>query len=71
MIAQITPHWFHEVINSLRGRSAEDTFETLYRLNSRKTIYECAGAADLDVTFFMSYEGRPEYLRISALGVGS
>jgi ubiquinone/menaquinone biosynthesis C-methylase UbiE len=67
LIAQVTPHWFHEVINSLRGRSSEDTFETLYRLNSKKTIEACASEADLEMVFFRSYEGRPEYMRISAL----
>ena len=67
LLAQITPHWFHEAVNSLRGRSSEDTFETLYRLNSSRTIKGCARAAGLKTEFFKSYEGRPEYLRISAL----
>ena len=67
LIARCTPHWFHEAINSLRGRSSEDTFETRYRLNSRKTIEDCARTTGFEMEFFRSYEGRPEYMRITAL----
>lgn len=67
LIGKITPHWFHEAINSLRGRSHSDTFETHYKLNSRDTIFSSAQDAGYKVEFFRSYEGRPEYLRVSAL----
>jgi SAM-dependent methyltransferase len=67
LIAKITPHWFHERINSLRGRSHCDTFETHYRLNSRHAISKNAAESGYHVEFFRSYEGRPEYLRLSTL----
>jgi len=67
LLANMTPHWFHQLYNSLRGRSADDTFETHYKLNSRAAIFRHAREAGFVVDFFKSYEGRPEYLRISSL----
>ena len=67
IIAKFTPHWFHEKINSLRGRSQSDTFETYHKLNSKNAIFSSVLDTGYRVEFFRSYEGRPEYLRISAL----
>lgn len=67
LIARITPHRFHVFINSLRGRSHIDTFETCYKLNSRREIFDNAAEAGFEVDYFHSFEGRPEYLRISPL----
>ncbi len=67
LLAKLTPHWFHQFYNSLRGRSADDTFETHYKLNSRAAIFSHAKETGFVVDFFKSYEGRPEYLRISSL----
>ena len=67
LLAKLTPHWFHQFYNSLRGRSADDTFETHYKLNSRNTVFRHAKETGFEVDFFKSYEGRPEYLRISSL----
>ena len=35
-IARVTPHWFHQFINYLRGRAEVDTFPTLYRANTKE-----------------------------------
>lgn len=66
-IARVTPHWFHQFINHLRGRAEADTFPTLYRANTRGDVKKLAAATGFDVSFIKVLEGRPEYLRISAL----
>jgi SAM-dependent methyltransferase len=40
LIAQLTPHWFHELYVSrfASGRSDSEVFPTFYRLNDRKNI---------------------------------
>jgi SAM-dependent methyltransferase len=67
LIARMTPHRFHGCYNKLRGRSQVDTFPTLYRANSQRTIQTLAAAAGLDVERLTLLEGRPEYLRISPI----
>ncbi|KDB05077.1 hypothetical protein U879_03520 [Defluviimonas sp. 20V17] len=67
MIARSTPHWFHEYFNRTRGREAEDTFATLYRLNSRSQLRRLAAATGFEVAEIALLEDRPEYLRFSAL----
>jgi ubiquinone/menaquinone biosynthesis C-methylase UbiE len=67
LIARVTPHGFHEYVNRIRGREEHDTYPTLYRVNSRRKIREVAndaGFRDVDLRVF---EGRPEYLRMTAL----
>lgn len=66
-VAMITPHWFHEFYNSLRGRSHEDTFETYYKLNTRSDIEKWAKNVGLELSFLKTHEGRPEYLKISKI----
>lgn len=63
-IARVTPHWFHQTYNRLRGRAAVDTFPTLYRLNSRKAVRGLAADTGFDVETIELIEGRPEYLRL-------
>ncbi len=67
MIARMTPHWFHQYYNRKRGRDAEDTFPTCYRANARRDIKSLADGAGLVVSRVKLIEGRPEYLRMSAL----
>ena len=67
MIARMTPHWFHQYYNRKRGRDAEDTFPTCYRANARRDIASLANGAGLVVSRVKLIEGRPEYLRMSAL----
>jgi SAM-dependent methyltransferase len=64
-IARLTPHWFHEWFNSLRGRPSADTFPTQYRANSVGDLRRHAASAGLDVIRIDRIEGRPEYLRFT------
>ncbi len=64
-IARLTPQAFHGYVASLRGRSAEDTFPTHYKANSRSDIQRLARDSGLTVETIELIEGRPEYLRMS------
>ena len=67
MLARITPHWFHEFYNRLRGREADDTFPTTYACNSKVAILRAATPIGFRVVYFDMIEGRPEYLRLNPL----
>jgi SAM-dependent methyltransferase len=66
-LARLTPHAVHQFVNRLRGRAADDTFPTHYRANTSAAIRRLARDADLIVQELRLIEGRPEYLRMSAL----
>lgn len=66
LIARLTPHWFHQYVNRIRGRMEVDTFPTRYLANSRSSIRRLAAATGLDIAVLKLFEGRPEYMRISA-----
>lgn len=66
LIARATPHAFHQFINRLRGRHSEDTFPTLYRVNTPRDIAHYANEAGFRVKRIKLIEGRPEYLRLVA-----
>jgi SAM-dependent methyltransferase len=65
LIAQATPHAFHQFYNRLRGRASADTFPTRYRANSRGAVERLARGAGLRVESIDIVEGRPEYLRLT------
>ncbi len=67
VIAQATPHRFHEFIARLRGMKPEDTFPTRYRANSARTIASLANESGLQVEAIDLIESRPEYLRFNLL----
>ena len=67
LIARITPHWFHELINRLRGRDESDTFPTLYKANTPLAIRQFAEKTEFHVKELRLTEGRPEYMRISSI----
>ena len=67
LIAQLTPTRFHKYFNRLRGRAAVDTFPTRYRVNSAGAIRRLAPTCGYEVVSLQFVEGRPEYLRFSAL----
>lgn len=67
LVARLTPHSFHEWFMRKRNRDAEDTFPTRYRANSRRDIELAATRAGLRVRELQYFEGRPEYMRVSAL----
>jgi len=65
-MARLTPHWFHQFYNSLRGRAREDTFPTLYRANTPQAIAAIAARTGFRMRDCRVIEGRPEYLRLTA-----
>jgi SAM-dependent methyltransferase len=65
IIAQLTPHAFHQLVNRLRGRASRDTFPTRYRVNSPGAVRRYAGLAGFEVESTRLFEGRPEYLRMT------
>ncbi len=62
-IARITPLWFHRAYNKIRGRNYQDTFQTFYRCNSKKSVTNAALNTGFTVYSLNFIEGRPEYLR--------
>lgn len=66
MIARVTPHWFHRAVNKARGRAEVDTFPTRYRANSQAAVHRLAAQTGFAPLSVERFEGRPEYLRISA-----
>jgi SAM-dependent methyltransferase len=66
-IARLTPTGFHRYVNRLRGRPAQETFPTLYRINSPSAIRRYAGRCGFRVEALQLVEGRPEYLRFNPL----
>jgi SAM-dependent methyltransferase len=67
LAASLTPHGVHQWFNKLRGRMPADTFPTRYKANSVLDIRRLAGQTGLEVDYIQLIEGRPEYLRISAV----
>jgi len=67
VLARLTPHGAHQFVNRLRGRSAADTFPTHYRANTPTAIRRLAREAGFTVDELRLIEGRPEYLRVTAL----
>ncbi len=66
-VARFTPLSVHGFVNRLRGRDMRDTFPTLYRCNTPETIATHASKTGFRVCDVALWEGRPEYLRLSAL----
>ena len=66
LAAWATPHWFHKWFNQLRGRASIDTFPTVYRANTPRTLTRIGRKIGLQPGTFMLLESRPEYLRVSA-----
>ena len=67
LISAMTPTAFHKMFNKLRGREGEDTFQTFYRANSEHQINALAATTGFSVADLQLIEGRPEYLRFSAV----
>ena len=67
MISALTPTSFHKYVNKRRGREESDTFPTFYRANDASAQRRIAQQAGLEVERIERIEGRPEYLRVSAL----
>src|SRR5207244_1950083 len=67
LTARLTSHRFHQFVNRLRGRNSEDTFPTLYRVNTPGDVRRFAALTGFEVAVVELIEGRPEYLRWSVL----
>lgn len=67
LISRVTPHGFHQFYNRLRGREETDTFPTRYLANSKAQLTELATKSGLELVTVDRVEGRPEYLRLTAL----
>jgi SAM-dependent methyltransferase len=67
VLAQLTPHRAHQFVNRLRGRDSVDTFPTHYLANTPGTIRRLARKARFTIDDLRLIEGRPEYLRMTAL----
>jgi SAM-dependent methyltransferase len=67
VLAQLTPHGAHQFVNRLRGRPRADTFPTHYRANTPAAIRRLARETQFTVDELHLIEGRPEYLRMTAL----
>lgn len=65
MLARVTPHWFHDFYNRLRGRASEDTFPTTYVCNTVGSLRSVCAKVGFEVESLETVEGRPEYLRLS------
>jgi SAM-dependent methyltransferase len=65
LLSKYSPTKLHKLYNKLRGRPMEDTFETYYRINTKKAIEKMAQDESLVVEELFVLEGRPEYLRIN------
>jgi SAM-dependent methyltransferase len=65
-VARLTPLRFHRFYTGLMGRAAIDTFPTVYKANTSRTIARLAASAGLSCEARL-FESRPEYLRVFAL----
>lgn len=63
LVSSLSPHWFHQWVNKMRGRDASDTFPTCYKVNSERDINRVASRSNFEVIKIKQVEGRPEYLR--------
>lgn len=67
VIARMAPTWFHKFYNKLRGRNYIDTFPTFYKCNTKASVVKYAKETGFLVKRIEFIEGRPEYLRLTAL----
>lgn len=65
IIASLTPNSFHKYFNKKRGMKNDDTFPTLYKLNTEKDQRKTADKTGFELLEIVHVEGRPEYLRIN------
>lgn len=65
--SSITPKWFHNWYNRLRGRHEDDTFPTVYRLNSKSHIRHQFRLTGFEECKLIFCECCPNYLTFSTL----
>lgn len=62
IISRLTPHEFHEWVNKKRGRKEEDTFPTVYRCNTAKSMVKIMEKFNFKAEELIMHEGVPNYL---------
>jgi len=67
LLASVTPHWFHLLVNRYRGNIDRDIFPTYYRANASRRLTEIAQNAGLRIVRYETWEGPPNYLIFSKL----
>jgi SAM-dependent methyltransferase len=67
LASRLTPTAFHRWFNARRGRPADDTFPTCYRLNSRRALRRSFAKAGFETVAIDAIEVQPNYLTGSAL----
>jgi len=65
VISRLTPHPFHAWYNKRRKRDEEDTFPTVYRLNSRSAVRRICKSIGLKEHQLVMRECCPNYLMLS------
>jgi SAM-dependent methyltransferase len=65
--AMLTPQRFHVWFNARRGREAEDSFPTEYRVNDRRTIERLCWQTGFSVAELRLIEPKPDYLTFHPL----
>ncbi|HEX8775000.1 MAG TPA: class I SAM-dependent methyltransferase [Pyrinomonadaceae bacterium] len=65
VLSTITPDMFRPGIFKLLGRREEDSFPTLYRLNTKRKIERVLHRNNFEIEEIKCVEGRPDYLRFS------
>ena len=65
LVARLTPHAFHNWYNRFRGREVDDTFPTLYKLNSAFDIKRELSRAGFEQKKLIFRECCPNYLTFS------
>jgi SAM-dependent methyltransferase len=62
IVASLTPLGFHRWYNRRRGRPAEDTFPTYYRMNCRSVLERQFGQSGFETVQLAMIEVQPNYL---------
>ncbi|MCY3018571.1 MAG: class I SAM-dependent methyltransferase [Planctomycetota bacterium] len=63
LVASCTPHAFHRWFNRKRGRCDEDTFSTVYQLNTKRALNRCFLSRGFEQVLFKTIEVEPNYLK--------
>jgi SAM-dependent methyltransferase len=62
LASRLAPHFFHEIISTVRGNSPEDAFPTKYLANSKTDIVRYAEQVGLKLKEYITREVCPNYL---------
>jgi ubiquinone/menaquinone biosynthesis C-methylase UbiE len=66
ILSTLTPDMFRDGVLNLIGRKEDDSFPTLYRFNTRRTIERILNRNNFEIEEIKFVEGTPGYLTFSA-----